>query len=154
MSKMFNFVVVAISLSACNSVYVKPNTLDPNEVFFVDAGGGLIRQGAKQAMERRGYNLTVGYKRAGVSTTYITSEGKASKMSEVSSDKARYIVYISESSSKFRPIWCSLNGFWWTRFNLSIADNITGQELLHWTGRGCTNSSIRLLERILDDLEK
>lgn len=144
----------AIMLTACNSVYMKPNTLDTSEVFYVDAGGSLIQQGAKEAMEKRGYNLTVGHKKASVSTTYITAEGTESKISEAQIGKARYIVYIAESSNKFRPVWCSLNGFWWTRFNVSIADNVTGQELLHWTGRGCANSSIRLLNRILDDMEK
>lgn len=154
MLKVFNFIGLAVLLSACNSVYIKPNTLDTKELFYVDAGGGLMRQGAKQAMEQRGYNLTVGHKKSGVSTAYINADGEASIMLGTGLGKARYIVYISESSSKFRPIWCSLNGFWWTRFNMSISDNVTGQELLHWTGRGCANSSVRMLGRILDDMEK
>ncbi len=145
---------VMLTQTGCNSVYLKPNTLDTNEVLFVDSGGSLMHLGTKEHMEQRGYKLTVGHKRATISTTYITAEGKESKISETSVGKARYIVGISESSSKFRPIWCSFNGFWWLNFNLSVVDNMTGQELLHWTGRGCVNSSMRMLDRILDDLEK
>lgn len=143
-----------LSLIGCNHIYVKPNTLDPKEIFYVDSGGSQMQLGAKELMEKRGYNLTVGHKRASVSTTYITAEGAESKISEAAIGKARYIVYIAESVNKFRPVWCSLNGFWWLRFNISIADNETGQELLHWSGRGCANSSLRLLDKVLDELEK
>ena len=37
---------------------------------------------------------------------------------------------------------------------MSIADNATGEELLHWTGRGCANSTVRKLNKILDELEQ
>lgn len=141
-------------LTACNHVHMKPGTLDKNEVFYVDSGGNLMQLGAKQLMEKRGYNLTVGHVKSSVSTTYITAEGTDSKISESAVGKAKYIVFISESVNKFRPVWCSLNGFWWLRFNVSIADNTTGEELLHWTGRGCANSTLRKLDRILDKLEK
>lgn len=141
-------------LGACNHVHMKPGTLDKNEVFYVDSGGNLMQLGAKQLMEKRGYYLTVGHKKSSVSSTYITAEGTDSKISESEIGKAKYIVFISESVNKFRPIWCSLNGFWWLRFNISIADNTTGEEVLHWTGRGCANSSLRKLDKILDRLEK
>ena len=154
MNKLCTSLVTIILLSGCNSVYMKPKTLDKNAVFYVDAGGFLMQQGVKETMERRGYNLTVGHKKASASTTYITAEGTESKISEAAIGTAKYVVHIAESTNKFYPVWCSLNGFWWTRFNISIADNITGQELLHWTGRGCTNSSVRLFDKILDDMEK
>ena len=141
-------------LTACNHVHMKPGTLDKNEVFYVDSGGGLTQLGMKQLMEERGYNLTVGHKRTSVKTSYITAEGAESIISESDVGKAKYLVFISESVNKFRPVWCSLNGFWWLRFNVSITDNATGQELLHWTGRGCANSTLRKLDRILDKLEK
>lgn len=112
-----------------------------------------MQLGTKEHMEERGYKLTVGHKRASMKTTYITSESVDSIISNADIGKARYIVDISETTNKFRPFWCSLNGFWWTRFNMSIADNVTGQELLHWTGRGCVNSSVRKLDKILDKLE-
>ena len=141
-------------LGACNHVHMKPGTLDKNEVFYVDSGGNLMQLGTKQLMADRGYNITVGHKKSSVSSTYITAEGTDSKISESEIGKAKYIVFISESVNKFRPIWCSLNGFWWLRFNISIADNTTGEEVLHWTGRGCANSSLRKLDKILDRLEK
>ena len=147
------FFITIIILTGCNSVYLKPNTLDTSQVFYVDSGGHLMQLATKEHMENRGYKLTVGHKRSSLSTTYITAEGTESKISESDIGKARYIMFISESVNKFRPVWCSLNGFWWTRFNLSIADNTTGQELLHWSGRGCVNSSIRKLDKILDKLE-
>lgn len=153
MNKVTAFLLSAISLSACNSVYLKPNTLDASQVFYVDSGGYLMQLGTKEHMEERGYKLTVGHKRASIKTTYITSESVDSIISNADIGKARYIVDISETTNKFRPFWCSLNGFWWTRFNMSIADNVTGQELLHWTGRGCVNSSVRKLDKILDKLE-
>ena len=153
MNKVTAFLLSAISLSACNSVYMKPNTLDASQVFYVDSGGHLMQLGTKEHMEERGYKLTVGHKRASIKTTYITSESVDSIISNADIGKARYIINISETTNKFRPFWCSLNGFWWTRFNMSIADNVTGQELLHWAGRGCVNSSVRKLDKILDKLE-
>ena len=153
MNKVTAFLLSAISLSACNSVYLKPNTLDASQVFYVGSGGNLMQLGSKEHMEERGYKLTVGHKRTSVKTTYSTSENVDSIISNADIGKARYIVDISETTNKFRPFWCSLNGFWWTRFNMSIADNVTGQELLHWAGRGCVNSSVRKLDKILDKLE-
>lgn len=154
MQKILLFLLATCALAGCNSVYVKPNTLNTDEVFYVDAGGSLMQQGTKEALVKRGYKTTVGHKRASISSTYITAEGAESKISETAIGKARYIVYVAESTSKFRPIWCALNGFWWLRFNISIADNNTGEELLHWTGRGCANSSLRLLNNILDKMEQ
>lgn len=143
-----------LAVAACNHIHMKPGTLDKNHVFFVDQGGGQMRLATKTQMEKRNYKLTVGHKKSSVSTTYITAEGNESKISDSSIGKARYIVFISESATKFRPIWCSLNGFWWLQFNMSIADNATGEELLHWTGRGCANSTVRKLNKILDELEQ
>lgn len=145
--------ISALVLSGCNHVNLKPGTLDKNEVFYVDSGGNLMQIHTKQIMERRGYNLTVGHKRSSVKTTYISAEGTNSTISESEIGRAKYIVFMSESVNKFRPIWCSLNGFWWLRFNMSISDNETGKEILHWTGRGCANSTMRKFDKILDQLE-
>ena len=147
-------ILSCVLLAGCNSVYIKPNTMDVKEAFYFDQGGNQIRFAAKQEMESRGYNVTIGHKRNSVSTTYLTAEGDASVISTSDFGRARYIVYITEKTPKFRPVWCALNGFWWWNFNVSIADNVTGQELLNWTGRGCANSSVRMLNMILDKLEK
>lgn len=142
----------AIMLTACNSVYMKPNTLDTSEVFYADRGGYSMRRSVKEAMESRGYKVVVG--------KATSNENMNDGASSIDVDKnivpnnARYIVKVSERSETFRPVWCVLNGFWWWNFNFSIADQETGDELLTWRGRGCANSSVRLLNRILDDMEK
>lgn len=154
MRNIYLSILIIFTLAACNSVYMKPNTLDETEVFYFDQGGNQIRLAAKEQMEKRGYNVTVGHKKSSVGSTYITPEGEGSVISMSDVGRARYIVYVTEATPKFRPIWCALNGFWWWRFNISIADNMTGREILNWAGRGCANSSVRMLNRILDDLEK
>ena len=152
MTKSFYTFVVLAGLCGCNSVYVKPNTLDTSEVFYADRGGYSMRRSIKESMESRGYKIVVG--------KATSNENMNDGASSIDVDKtmipnnARYIVKVSERSETFRPVWCALNGFWWWNFNVSIADQETGEELLTWRGRGCTNSSIRLLNRILDDMEK
>ena len=150
---VFCALVVAFLLGGCNSVQIKPNTLDVNEIFYIDRGGDQIQHAIKSVMEKRNYNFTVGQKRATIKSTYITSGKNEPNAPIATTDKARYIVQIDEGVTKFRPIWCAFNGFWWWKFNISIADNESGQELLGWVGHGCANSSVRLLERLLDDLE-
>lgn len=141
-----------VALGGCNSVYVKPNTLDVNQVFYADRGGYSMRRSIKESMESRGYKVVVG--------KATSNENMNDGASSIDVDKnivpnnARYIVKVSERSETFRPVWCVLNGFWWWNFNISIADQETGDELLTWRGRGCANSSVRLLNRILDDMEK
>ena len=152
MKNLFCMFVVAGGLCACNSVYMKPNTLDTDEVFYADRGGYSMRRSVKESMESRGYKVVVG--------KATSNENMNDGASSIDVDKnivpnnARYIVKVSERSEKFRPVWCALNGFWWWNFNISIADKETGDELLTWRGRGCANSSVRLLNRILDDMEK
>ena len=153
MMKFIFSIFALLSVCACNSVYMQPNSLDKNEVFFADSGGELMRLKTKEYMTNQGYNLTIGHFRASISTTYITAEGTESIISNTDIAKARYIVLIKETKNKLRPIWCSLNGFWWSDFNMSIADNVTGKELLHWSGHGCINSSVKKLEQILDKME-
>lgn len=141
-----------VALGGCNSVYMKPNTLDVNQVFYADRGGYSMRRSVKESMESRGYKVVVG--------KATSNENMNDGASSIDVDKnivpnnARYIVKVSERSETFRPVWCALNGFWWWNFNISIADQETGDELLTWRGRGCANSSVRLLNRILDDMEK
>ena len=111
-----------------------------------------MRRSIKESMESRGYKIIVG--------KATSNENMKDGASSIDVDKtiipnnARYIVKVSERSETFRPVWCALNGFWWWNFNVSIADQETGEELLTWRGRGCANSSVRLLNRILDDMEK
>lgn len=49
--------ICCVLLTACNSVYMKPNTLDTSQVFYVESGGNLMQLGSKEHMEQCGYNL-------------------------------------------------------------------------------------------------
>lgn len=147
---MFRFVIAAVLLTGCNSIYIKPNTLDTDAVIYADRGGYTMRRSIKQQMEKRGYNVVVGkakHSRDGDGEADIDMN-KATIPGD-----ARYIIKVDESTDKFRPIWCAFNGFWWWRFNVSIADQTTGKEILSWRGRGCQNSSLRKLDAILNKME-
>ncbi len=145
-------IMALCALTACNSVYVKPNTLAPDEVFYADRGGYSMRRSIKEAMESRGYKVVVGKATSNENANDGTSNIDIDK--NIVPNNARYIIKVSERSESFRPIWCVFNGFWWWNFSVSIADQEAGAELLTWRGRGCANSSVRLLNRILDDMEK
>ncbi|MCM1294292.1 MAG: hypothetical protein NC311_01890 [Muribaculaceae bacterium] len=147
---MRRFIIMAVILTGCNSVYVKPNTLNKNDVIYADRGGYTMRRGIKQQMENRGYNVVVGrakHERDGDGDRDIDMN-----KSTIPND-AKYIIKVDERQETFRPIWCVFNGFWWWNFNVSIADQTTGQEIMSWRGRGCENSSLRKLDKILDKLE-
>jgi len=138
-------------LAACNSVYVKPNTMDKSQVVYASRGGYAMRRSVKEALEKRGYNVVVGKMK---SNSYIGDENEDSDIerNEIPTD-VRYVVKVAERKEKFNPFWCPLNGFWWWNFNVSIADQKTGAEIMSWRGRGCANSSLRKLNAILDELE-
>lgn len=147
---MRRFIIVAIALAGCNSVYIKPGTLNPEETVYVDRGGYTMRRGIKQQMEKRRYNVVVGRAK---SSRDIDGDTDITMDSTTIPKGAKYVVKISERKEMFRPIWCAFNGFWWWNFNVSIADQTTGKEILSWRGRGCENSSLRKLDNILDELE-
>lgn len=148
---MFRFLLIALALAGCNSIYVKPGTLDTTKTFYADRGGYTMRRSIKQQMEARGYNVVVGTAK---SATHLDdgAEGIEIDSAGVPND-ARYIVKVNERREMFNPFWCPLNGFWWWNFNVSIADQKTGQELMTWRGRGCSHSSLRKLNKILEQME-
>lgn len=138
-------------LSACNSVYMKPNTLDASQVFYADRGGYTMRRAIKEQMGKRGYKIVVGSAKS--SENIDDGDNSIDIDKNIVPNNAKYIVKTKERKEIFRPIWCVFNGFWWWNFNISIADQQTGSEILSWAGRGCVNSSIRKLDKILDNLE-
>ena len=154
MKNIFLMIVAVTILTACNSVYIKPDaTIDPAQtVYAADRGGYGMRRSIKHELESRGYKVTVGK-----AIKNRVSEGDnydiESETSTVPKD-ARYFLKTRERDEKFRPIWCAFNGFWWWNFNVSIADQKTGEEIMTWRGRGCANSSVRMLNEIIDKLEK
>ncbi len=151
MNRLFCFVVL-LSLTGCNSVYVKPKTFDKDQVVYADRGGYSMRRSIKQTMEERGYNVVVG--KAKESKEWNDADSDSEIDTTTIPTNARYVIKVKERSEVFRPVWCVFNGFWWWNFNVSIADNITGNEIMTWRGRGCANSSIRKLNKILDKIEK
>ena len=146
--KKIVFILSCLILGACNSVYMKPHTLDTNAMIYAPRGGYSMQRSIKETMESRGYDVTVGRLRAEKQSEEIDFQTY-----EIPSN-AKYVVYVKERKEVLRPIWCALNGFWWWNFNASITDKATGHEILSWRGRGCQNSSIRKLNAILDELEK
>ncbi len=147
---MFRLLIVAVLLAGCNSVYVKPNTLDTDKVMYADRGGYSMRRSIKQEMEERGYNIVVGKAKHG-----RDGDGEADidmNKATIPSD-AKYIIKVDERRERFHPFWCAFNGFWWWNFNVSIADQSNSKEILTWRGRGCQNSSLRKINKILDKME-
>ena len=60
MQAKFGMFIVALLLTGCNSVYLKPNSIDATQTFYADRGGYSMRKSIKQKMEDRGYNVIVG----------------------------------------------------------------------------------------------
>lgn len=140
-----------ILLSGCNSAYIKPNSMELNSTVYADRGGYTMRRVIKEELERRGHHVVVGIATANEMTDDDTGDIDIDTYT-VPSD-AQYAIKIKERQERFAPIWCALNGFWWWRFNVSIADQRTGEEIMSWFGYGCANSSVRKLNRLLDTIE-
>lgn len=147
MKRLFALFMI-LSLTACNSVYVKPDSLDASQVFYADRGGYGMKRSIKDKMRERGYNVVVG-------TNAKTHEvdGDIELDSAIIPENTRYRVKVSERREKFNPFWCPFNGFWWWSFNVSIADQKTGEEIMTWRGRACQDSALRMLDDILDEME-
>ena len=126
--------------------------MDKNQIVYSQRGGYGMRRSIKESLEKRGYNVIVGKLR---SNSYFVGENEDGDIERNDiPQNTRYIVKVNERREKFNLIWCPFNGFWWWNFNVSIADQKTGEELMTWRGRGCANSSLRKLNTILDELEK
>lgn len=145
--RLFLFVVLGLSLAGCNSIYLKPGTLDTTKLIYTPRGGETMQRSLKEEFDKRGYKIHVGQLKSVRERTYSDSEGYSQPKN------IRYSVIIKESSSILRPVWCMFNGFWWWNFSLAISDRQTGTEILSWRGRGCQNSSLRKLNDVLDELE-
>ena len=150
---MKKFLIIPILLlTACNSVYVKPDSLDKTQTIYATRGGYGMRRSIKEALEQRGYNVVVGKLK---NNSYVGGEDISGDVEQNEIPRnARYVIKTAERREKFNPFWCPFNGFWWWNFNVSIADQQTGAEIMTWRGRGCANSSIQKLNAILDKLEK
>lgn len=146
--RMVGLILLCFMMCGCNSVYLKPHTLDKSQTIYATRGGYSMQRSIKQTMEERGYNIHVGKLR-----TDRQSEELDIQTFDIPA-KTKYVVQVKERKEVLRPVWCIFNGFWWWNFNASITERNTGKEILSWRGRGCQNSSIRKLNDILDKLEK
>ena len=145
-------VIILLSLTACNSVDVKPHTMDKSQIVYSQRGGYGIKRSLKESLEKRGYTVVVGKLKSSTSFGGEDFDGDIER-NDIPNN-VRYVIKTTERKETFNPIWCAFNGFWWWNFNVSIADQKTGAEIMSWRGRGCANSSLRKLDAILDELEK
>ena len=142
--KKFIIAFSLLFLAACNSVYIKPGTMEPGSKVYATRGGFTMARDIKEKLEEHGFTVTV---------------GKLKDEYSIDVDKfemprgTKYIVRVKEYKESFLPWWCVFNGFRWWKFSVSIADQKNGEEILSWRGRGCQNSSLRKLDRFLDELE-
>jgi len=126
--------------------------MDKTQTIYASRGGYGMKRSIKEALENRNYNVVVGKLK---NNNYVSGENVSGdvELNEIPHN-ARYIVKTAERKEKFNPFWCAFNGFWWWNFNVSIADQQTGDEIMTWRGRGCAHSSIQKLNDILDKLEQ
>ena len=142
-----------VALTACNSVYVKPNSMEPGTKVHALYGGYSMRRSIKERLEERGYQVMIGHKVYARET--ISDDGELIEIDSYRIPKdVRYDITVRERREYFNPFWCAFNGFWWWNFNVSIMDRKDGAELMTWRGRGCANSSLRKLNNILDEMER
>jgi len=147
-------ILSAVTLAACNSVNLKPDSMDKSELVFAQPGGYQMRHAIKTALEERGYKVVVGRQSNFIADEEFTNFVKTDTMG------ARYVVRVQEIISipswaiNLDPFICLFNGYQWWTFNVSISDQKTGEELLAWTGRGCADGNIHRLNRLMDRLEK
>ena len=145
--RYIKLVCFCLLLSACNSVYLTPHSLDKNALIYTPRGGFTIQRSIKQVMDERGYKTHSGKLKV------VIEQNKKDSEIYTSFKNIRYSVRMNERKEILRPIWCMFNGFWWWNFEISISDRKIGKEIMSWRGRGCQNSSLRKLNAILDELE-
>lgn len=138
---------LCLILTACNSVYLTPNSLDTSALIYTPRGGFTIQRSIKQVMDERGYKTHNGVLRK------VHENNDSDREVYEISHGVRYSIRVNERKEILRPVWCIFNGFWWWNFEISISDRKIGKEILSWRGRGCQNSSISKLNDILDQLE-
>jgi len=143
-------IIIPLMLSACNAVNIKPQSLDKSGLIYADRGGYTMKFAIKQELEQRGYKVIVGKAKSDIGNTEFTDIVSSDPMN------ARYMVRVSEDNDIWLDPLCMLTfqGAEWWRFNVSIADQKTGEELLAWTSRGCSRPAIRRFRSLMSELEK
>ena len=137
-----------LGLVACNSITYIPESMDTKQTVFAVRGGYGMQRSIKEVLRAHGYDVVVGK-----ALELGGDESFDYEKFELPRD-VKYAVRVSERREWFNPFWCPLNGFWWWNFNVSIAEQDTGRELMTWRGRGCANSSVRKMDKILSEMER
>lgn len=153
-------ILFGLTLGACNTIDMKPHSLDSTKKVYVDTNGETMRYYLKDEMEKRGYQVTVGHKHTVQNTTANFSGDKEGHILTSDIGNARYVATVNEYDvgqymnilGRF-PV-CVFNGWKWVDFNVSIADNETGEEILYWSGMGCKETVKSNLIDVLDKLQK
>ncbi len=73
MKSTFLYIATALLLSACNSISLKPGTMEKGSVVYTDRGGYTMRRSIKDELERRGYTVLVGTVKNTKSSVLISS---------------------------------------------------------------------------------
>ena len=58
--RSFAFIILCLSLTGCNSIYMKPGTLDKSQSIYATRGGFSMRRSVKETLDKRGYKVSVG----------------------------------------------------------------------------------------------
>ena len=88
--RLFLFIAISVSLTACNSIYLKPGTLDTSQLIYAKRGGYSMQRSIKQTMEERGYKIHVGT----LKNESTFDEGDIQTFAVPS--KAKYVIYVKE----------------------------------------------------------
>ena len=151
--RTFLILFVAILVAGCSHLSMVPNTLDSDAVIYVDRGGHQMLPIVKDVLTKRGYKVTVGTKHSSIRTINNESGDTDSVISESTIGRARYVVTVRERNQLFLPFPCTIHGMWWIKYDVSIADNQTGTEILNWSSRNCAGLAEWRFKSHLDKLE-
>ena len=83
-------------LGACNSVYLKPGTMEPGTKVYASRGGYSMSRSIKEKLEEHGFTVTVGK----LQNEYSVDVDKFEMPKDTS-----YIVRVNEHEESFLPWW-------------------------------------------------
>jgi len=158
MKKLLLFLSAGV-LAACNMINIKPGTMERHETIMANRGGYDMQMAVKPELEKMGYKVIVG------KMTGEIALGSEHEMASSNPMGARYVLRVWEKVSVASSptaslmqagenILCLFSGIDWWAFNMSIADQKTGEELLSWSGQGCKHGMLRKFRKLVKQLEK
>lgn len=135
-------------LTSCTNLMIKPDSINPrNRTIYTQRGGDGMLYRAKTILADRGWDLKVGKAKGD-----INSDGLDIESVKIDSN-THYYMKVKRYKLWFVPLYCMFNGGEFWVYNVSIANNQTGEELLIWDDYGCADSSAKRFNELLDILE-